>query len=70
LLENAPRQLVRPQRVPQLVKLKFKDLYCEECRTKLSPGELVGWWWVRNGKGARKTAYCAACHRGNARTFK
>src|SRR5713226_2822359 len=50
--------------IPKLVPLKYGEPYCEDCRCMIRPGELVAWWWVRDGAGrTRRTAVCARSHR-------
>jgi hypothetical protein len=53
---------------PTLVRLRYGEPYCEECRDRLRPGMLVAWWRVLTKTGKlRKAVFCAACHRDRLR---
>jgi hypothetical protein len=56
----------RPRRVPQLTKLEYGTVYCENCRDPINAGDGVAWWRVAGRGGRRRwAAYCQECHRAS-----
>jgi hypothetical protein len=57
-------------KVPELIPLRFGQVYCELCATTINAGDRVAWWRVLAGKKSRPAAYCPDCHRSNVRQGK
>jgi hypothetical protein len=64
-VEAMPR--TSSQKSPKLRRLKYGHPYCELCRDRLGPGDLVAWWRVPAGGGNRSAVYCRTCHQENVR---
>lgn len=67
--------MLKNQKIPQLVPLRFGSVYCELCRDMIMCGQRVAWWRLMDYRGenvaksqrwrTRKATYCRTCHKAN-----